>query len=176
MKNLLLHACCAPCMTVPIERLQPEYDITGFFYNPNIHPEEEYKKRLDEITNWTQQTGIPLIVHEYDVDHWHELVKGLEKEPERGKRCTVCFRMRLQQTAILAKQKGFDCFTTTLSISPHKNANIINKIGKELGDQIGVQFLEANFKKKNGFKRSIELSKKYNFYRQDYCGCIYSRR
>ena len=175
MKKLLLHACCAPCMTVPIERLQSEYDITGFFYNPNIHPEEEYKKRLNEITNWTQQKNIPLIVHEYDVDRWHELVKGLEKEPERGKRCTVCFRMRLQQTAILAKQKGFDWFTTTLSISPHKNANIINQIGKKLRDQIGVQFLEANFKKKNGFKRSIELSKKYNFYRQNYCGCIYSR-
>ena len=136
-------------MTVPIERLKSEYDITGFFYNPNIHPEEEYKKRLNEITNWTQLKNIPLIVGEYDVERWHELVKGLEKEPERGKRCTVCFRMRLQQTAILAKQKGFDYFTTTLSISPHKNAEIINQIGKELGDQIGVQFLEANFKKKD---------------------------
>jgi len=163
-------------MTVPIERLQTEFEITGFFYNPNIHPKKEYEKRLNEITTWTQQQAIPLIVHKYDVDFWFDLVKGFEKEPEGGKRCDICFKMRLEQTAIFAKQNGFDFFTTTLSISPHKNSTLINKIGKELGKKFDVQFLESNFKKKDGFKRSIELSKKYNFYRQNYCGCVYSMR
>ncbi|MBC8180796.1 epoxyqueuosine reductase QueH [candidate division KSB1 bacterium] len=176
MNKLLLHTCCAPCITVPLERLQSEFEITGFFYNPNIHPEQEYKKRLHEIKRWTQQTGIPLIVQNYETSRWFELVKGLEDEPEGGKRCDVCFRMRLEQTAALAKQKGFDCFTTTLSISPHKNATAINLVGNEVGKKFGVQFFEANFKKKDGFKQSVELSKNYGFYRQDYCGCIYSRR
>lgn len=176
MKKLLLHTCCAPCVTVPLERQQSEFEITAFFYNPNIHPEEEYSKRLNEITAWTQKTGIPIIVQKDDTERWFELIKGLENEPERGKRCTLCYRMRLEKTAIVAKEKGFDCFTTTLSISPHKNAAVINLIGNEVAAQFAVQFIEANFKKKNGFKQSVELSKKYNFYRQDYCGCIYSQR
>jgi len=176
MKKLLLHTCCAPCITIPLERLKAEFEIAGFFYNPNIHPEQEYEKRLNEITKWTQQTGIPLIVHKYETNRWFELVKGLEVEPEGGKRCEVCFRIRLEQTAELAKQKGFDYFTTTLSISPHKNATVINLIGNEIGTKVGIRFFEANFKKKDGFKQSVELSKIHDFYRQDYCGCIYSRR
>jgi predicted adenine nucleotide alpha hydrolase (AANH) superfamily ATPase len=176
MKKLLLHTCCAPCITVPLERLQSEFEVTGFFYNPNIHPEQEYEKRLDEITTWTQQAGIPLIVYNYDISHWFELVKGLEDEPEGGKRCIVCFRLRLEQTAEFAQKKRFDYFTTTLSISPHKNTAIINLLGNEIGERFGVRFFEANFKKKDGFKQSVALSKNYGFYRQDYCGCIFSRR
>lgn len=176
MKKLLLHTCCAPCITVPIERLKSDFEITGFFYNPNIHPKKEYTKRLDEITKWTQQIGIPLIVSKYESGRWLDLVKGLEDEPEGGKRCEVCFRTRLEQTAEYAQKKGFDYFTTTLSISPHKNATMINLIGKEIGEKFGVQFFKANFKKKDGFKQSIDLSKKYEFYRQHYCGCIYSLR
>ncbi len=176
MKKLLLHTCCAPCITVPLERLQSEFDITGFFYNPNIHPEKEYEKRLTEIKNWIQQAGIPLIVFDYESSRWFELVKGLENELEGGKRCEVCFRMRLEKTAALANKKGFDCFTTTLSISPHKNAQLINQTGKMIAKQFDVEFFEANFKKKDGFKQSVELSKNYDFYRQDYCGCVYSRR
>ena len=176
MKKLLLHTCCAPCITVPLERLQSEFEITGFFYNPNIHPEQEYERRLNEIKKWIQQIGIPLIVQSYDSSRWFELIKGCEDESEGGKRCEVCFKLRLEKTASFAKENGFDYFTSTLSISPHKNAQLINEIGKNLGKQFGVEFLEANFKKKDGFKQSVELSKKFVFYRQDYCGCIYSRR
>ncbi|MCD4664850.1 MAG: epoxyqueuosine reductase QueH [Bacteroidales bacterium] len=176
MTKLLLHTCCAPCVTVPIERLKSEYNITSFFYNPNIHPEAEYRQRLLELKKLLNTLKTKSIIHNYDSDRWFEFVKGLENEPEGGKRCAVCFRMRLEQTALFAKQEGFDVFTTVLSISPHKNATLLNQIGNELAKQHQVQFLEANFKKQNGFKRSIELSKKYNLYRQNYCGCIYSRR
>lgn len=176
MKRLLLHTCCAPCVTVPIEKLQSEYNITSFFYNPNIHPEAEYRQRLLELEKLLNTLKTKSIIHNYDSDRWFEFVKGLENEPEGGKRCAVCFRMRLEQTALFAKQEGFNVFTTVLSISPHKNAPLINQIGNELVKQHQVQFLETNFKKQDGFKRSIELSKKYNLYRQNYCGCVYSRR
>lgn len=176
-KKLLLHTCCAPCGTVPIERLCPEYEVTCFFYNPNIHPEEEYLQRLDEFQNLAKKLNIKIIVpEEYNSDQWLDLVKGLENEPEGGKRCAICFRMRLQATAKVTKQTGFDLFTTTLTISPHKNATLINQIGLELIEQHQIKFLVANFKKKDGYKRSIELSKIYNMYRQNYCGCIYSRK
>ena len=174
--KLLLHTCCAPCVTVPIERLESGWEITSFFYNPNIHPEQEYQQRRDELKGYARQSGVEVVESQYDVDRWFELVKGLENEPERGKRCEVCFRMRLEQTARFAQENGFDCFTTTLTISPHKNAKQINKIGAELADLYGVKFLAADFKKKDGYKRSVELSKQYNFYRQNYCGCVFSRR
>jgi predicted adenine nucleotide alpha hydrolase (AANH) superfamily ATPase len=173
--KLLLHTCCAPCVTVPMERLQPGYEVSCFFYNPNIHLKYEYLKRLNEVIRLTKDLGLKIIIPEYDVDPWFEIVNGLEDEPEGGKRCAVCFEMRLRETVRYAKEHKFDSFTTTLTISPHKNAALINKIGAEIGEQNQVPFLEANFKKKDGYLRSIELSKKYDLYRQKYCGCIFSR-
>lgn len=173
--KLLLHSCCAPCVTVPIERLQPDFEVSCFFYNPNIQPKNEYLKRLNEIIRLTKQLTLNVIIPEYDVDRWFELVKGLEHEPERGKRCTICFEMRLRKTASYARQNNFDLFTTTLTISPHKNATLINEIGADMGEQYQIPFLAANFKKKDGYRRSIELSKQYHLYCQNYCGCIFSR-
>jgi len=175
-QKLLLHTCCAPCVTVPIERLESEYEITCFFYNPNIHPTAEYLQRLNELTNLAKEFNIEIMVQEYDSDRWFELVKGLEDEAEGGKRCSVCFKMRLEQAAKFAKENGFDYFTTTLTISPHKNAKLINRIGSELNEQQRIQFLKADFKKRDGYKRSVELSKIYNLYRQNYCGCVFSRK
>jgi len=173
--RLLLHTCCAPCVTVPVERLQHDYELSCFFYNPNIHLKDEYLKRLNEVIRLTKELGLKIIIPDYDVAPWFELVKGLEDEPEGGKRCSVCFEMRLQETGRYAKEHNFDVFTTTLTISPHKNAVLINKIGTEIGEQYQIAFLEANFKKQDGYRRSIELSKKHNLYRQNYCGCIFSR-
>jgi predicted adenine nucleotide alpha hydrolase (AANH) superfamily ATPase len=174
-QKLLLHTCCAPCVTVPVERLKSDYEISCFFYNPNIHPKEEYLKRLEEIQNLAKQLNVEIIIHQYDSDRWFELANGLEDEPEGGERCAVCFRMRLQEAAKYAKKQGFDVFTATLTISPNKNAILINQIGEELGKQYQIKFLAANFKKKDGYKLSIKLSHKYDLYRQNYCGCIFSR-
>jgi predicted adenine nucleotide alpha hydrolase (AANH) superfamily ATPase len=174
-KKLLIHVCCAPDATVVIERLSPEYDLTIFFYNPNIHPEKEYHLRSREMENLLHLLHIPFIPAEYDSSTWFELVNGLEHLPEGGERCTRCFKMRLEKTAKIAAESKFDLFTTVLSVSPHKDANLINEIGKEVGQKWGVPFMEANFKKKDGFKRSLELSKHYGLYRQDYCGCIFSQ-
>lgn len=174
-KKLLLHTCCAPCVVVPFERLQSDYEITCFFYNPNIHPEREYLQRLRELEKLSGVLGIGIIVQQYDSDRWFRLVKGLEQEPEGGKRCEVCFKMRLESTAKITKKQGFDIFTTTLTISPHKNATSVNQIGSDLAKQYQIEFLEANFKKKNGYRKSIELSRLYNVYRQNYCGCIFSQ-
>ena len=175
-QKLLLHACCAPCVTVPMERLQADFEVSCFFYNPNIHPAEEHSKRLAEIQNLAKKLDLQIIIHRYDSERWFELVKGLEDEPERGARCKICFHMRLEQTAQYARQHGFDIFTTTLTLSPHKNAALINQLGAELGKRYQIEFLAADFKKKDGFKRSIELSDRHNLYRQTYCGCIFSRR
>jgi len=175
-KKLLLHSCCGPCTTVPVERLRDEYDIVSFAYNPNIHPEAEHRLRLAELKRLTDALEIQLIVAEYDPERWFSLIKGLENQPEGGDRCFVCFQMRLERAATFAKENGFDFFTTTLTISPHKNAELINKIGVEIARQHEVNFLECNFKKKDGYRRSIEISKGYHLYRQNYCGCIYSRR
>ena len=175
-KKILLHICCGPCSTSVIERLSDEYDITGFFYNPNIHPKKEYARRLESLKIVAEKTGLRLFIGEYNTAKWFELVKGLESEPEGGKRCEVCFAMRLKETIKFAKQNGFDLITTTLSISPRKNADMINSIGTKLANEAGIQFLEANFKKKNGFLRSVMLSKEYGLYRQNYCGCVFSMR
>lgn len=175
-EKLLFHICCAPDATVVAERLHPDYDITGFFYNPNIHPESEYKLRVKEMEDLAKKINLKLIVGPYDSDNWFEQVEGLEHEPEGGARCVVCFKMRLEQTARVAKEQGFDIFTTVLTVSPHKNADLINDIGEEIAEKYGVAFMAANFKKKDGFKRSLVLSKQYNLYRQNYCGCIYSKR
>ncbi len=175
-KKLLLHSCCGPCTTVPIERLQSEYEIVCFGYNPNIHPATEHQSRVRELKNLSKQMDFKLVLPKYDPDAWFDRVRGLENEPEGGKRCEICFRMRMEKTAQFAHENGFDLFTTTLTISPHKNALLINKIGSEIAERMNVSFLESNFKKKDGYKRSIEMSKIYNLYRQNYCGCIYSCR
>jgi epoxyqueuosine reductase len=176
MPKLLLHSCCAPCSTSVIERLKEEsYEITCYYYNPNIHPLEEYQKRWQEMKNWCQKVGIFLIEANYEKDKWFDLTKGLEKEPERGKRCTVCYEMRMEHAANYAQKNGFDIFTTVLSVSPHKDAWQINQIGKQLEQKYKIPYLTADFKKQNGFLRSLELSKKYKLFRQTYCGCEYSK-
>jgi predicted adenine nucleotide alpha hydrolase (AANH) superfamily ATPase len=172
--RLLLHACCAPCSSSVVERLQQEFELTLFYYNPNIYPQSEYQIRCDEIIHWCERIELPLVVSEYDPQVWHQYVKGYEQEPERGERCTLCYRLRLAQTAHRAKQDGYDLFTTVLSISPHKDADRINKLGDELANEVGVDFYQANFKKQGGFQRSLEISKEQGFYRQNYCGCQYS--
>lgn len=176
LKKLLLHICCAPDAAVVVERLRTEYDITGFFYNPNIHPQQEYQLRVKEMERVAFKMSFPLQVGTYDADHWFALTKGLEELPEGGERCKLCFQLRLETTARFAANSKFDLFTTVLTVSPHKKAALINKLGKSIAEQYRVLFLEANFKKRDGFKRSLELSKLFNLYRQDYCGCVYSKQ
>lgn len=180
--RLLLHSCCGPCSTAVIERLLPDYDITVFFYNPNITDPNEYEKRLTSQLmvidyfnkNLSPENKIDFIEGRYDPDEYFKLVSGYEEEKEGGRRCSLCFDMRLEETAIIAKKKGFDTFTTTLTVSPHKSYDIISQIGKSLSEKYKVDYLDGNFKKKDGFKRSIELSKEMNLYRQNYCGCQFS--
>lgn len=176
--RMLLHVCCAPCSSSVVERLQQQFALTLFYYNPNIHPVSEYRIRCEELQRWCCQCDIPLIVDEYLPQQWHTAVAGYEHEPERGERCTLCYRLRLERTAQRARADGFDIFTTVLSISPHKDAERINRLGQELAaemaDEAVPEFYVANFKKQGGFQRSLELSKQYDFYRQNYCGCCYS--
>ncbi|HUU50433.1 MAG TPA: epoxyqueuosine reductase QueH [Nitrospinota bacterium] len=174
--KLLLHICCAPDSTHVAHVLDEEYEITGYFYNPNIYPEEEYELRWGDLQKIAEEFNFNLLNPPYDPDIWFSLTKGLENEPEGGKRCERCFLMRLEKTAKIAKEKGYDIFTTTLTISPHKNANLINSLGRSLSEKYKADFLAADFKKQDGFKKSIELSKRYNLYRQNYCGCLYSKR
>lgn len=177
--RLLLHSCCAPCSSAVLEQLTRVFDITVFFYNPNIAPEEEFIHRVEEQRRFIDELPhggvIELIRGKYDDETFYALAKGLEEAPEGGERCTRCFRLRLGKTAQLAAEQGFDYFTTTLSISPLKDAQRLNAIGSELAAQFGVPYLFSDFKKKNGYRRSCELSAEYGLYRQDYCGCIYSR-
>lgn len=175
--SLLLHACCAPCSSYVLEYLHSHFNITLFFYNPNIYPKDEYQKRLDELKRLVleMELDIKIIEADYEPNEFFEISKGLEKLPERGERCKRCYRLRLEKAAAQASKGGYDYFCTTLSISPHKNAEWINEIGNELSDAYGVQFLPSDFKKKNGYIRSIELSRKYNLYRQNFCGCVFSK-
>lgn len=177
--SLLLHSCCAPCSSYVIEYLSNYFDITVFFYNPNIHPEYEYRKRVVEqgefIRKFPSASTVSFVEAIYDIESFFNLSRGLENEPERGKRCTLCFGLRLEQTARYAARNGFDYYTTTLSISPHKDSQLLNSIGEGFGEKYGVSFLSSDFKKKNGYKRSCELSLEYGLYRQDYCGCVYSK-
>lgn len=176
--SLLLHACCAPCSSYCIEYLNGHFEITLFFYNPNIFPAEEYTHRVNELKRLVREMGlnIPVLEAENDTESFYALARGRENVREGGARCFDCYRLRLEKTAQLAKEKGFDYFTTTLSISPLKNAQKLREIGLALEGEYGVKNLPSDFKKKEGYKRSIELSKKYNLYRQDYCGCEYSVR
>ena len=178
--KLLLHSCCAPCSSYVIEYLTKYFDITIFYYNPNISPYEEYLKRkkeqirlIDEINNYNK---LDIAYCDYDNDIYEDRIKGLENEPERGNRCTVCFKLRLGKTAQEAKKNGYDYFGTTLTLSPYKNAQLINEIGLNLEKEFNVKYLVSDFKKKDGYKKSIELSKKYDLYRQNYCGCKYFKR
>lgn len=174
--KLLLHSCCAPCSTSVLELLKDNFDISIYYYNPNIHPKEEYDIRLDELREYVKRYNISLVESVYDSKVFFEMAKGLEAEPERGKRCYECYKLRMEETAIKAKELSFDYFTTVLSISPHKNADWINEIGENLESLYKVKYLYADFKKDNGFKKSVELSNENNLYRQDYCGCIFSKK
>ena len=208
--KLLLHVCCACCATEVYNRLKDDYEVTLFWYNPNIYPLEEYQKRLDSfklsddlkcdsLICHSREDGNLLLVDprvtrlgqtkprsglkpeddriwEIENQKWQTVISGLKDELEGGKRCEKCYRFRLEQTDKVAKENGFDIFTTTLTISPHKNAGIINQIGKEIATKNNIDYLESDFKKQDGFKKSIELSHKHNLYRQNYCGCKYSIR
>lgn len=170
-KTLLLHSCCAPCSSSVLERLKDYFDITVFYYNPNIAPFDEYNRRLEEQITLLKKLNICYIIGEYEKQDFFSAIKGYENFPEGSERCKNCYEFRLKRTAILAKQKNFDFFTTTLSVSPHKNAEWINEIGLNFEKEFGVKFLVADFKKKNGYLRSLQLSKEYGLYRQEYCGC-----
>ena len=178
-EKLLLHACCAPCSSYVLEYLEGRYDITVFYYNPNITEVTEYEKRVNEITRFINEAPFAKEVKfdegKYEPELFFYFSKCLAHEPERGKRCYKCYELRLDETARYAKENGFDLFTTTLSISPHKNAEWLNEIGVRLSEKYEMDYLYSNFKKNNGYSRSIELSKEYNLYRQNYCGCIYSK-
>lgn len=180
-KKLLLHSCCAPCSTAVIDRLKNDYEIIIFYYNPNIYPEEEYLKRKAEevkyieILHKTQpEISISIIDSDYDKESFYTAVKGLENEREGGARCPVCFNLRLEKTAEKAKELGCELFGTTLTVSPHKNSEIITNIGLNLEKKHGIKYLSENFKKKDGYKKSIELSKENGLYRQNYCGCEFA--
>lgn len=179
-KKILLHSCCAPCSSHVITYLSKYFDITILYYNPNIFPYEEYIKRKNEqiklINEIKTENLVNIIDCDYDNEIYNKMIKGLEDEPERGNRCTVCYKMRIEKTAELAKKNNYDYFCTTLSVSPYKNATLINKLGEEMEEKYRVKWLYSDFKKKDGYKKSIELSKQYNLYRQDYCGCIYSKK
>lgn len=172
--KLLLHICCAPCSTYVVELLKKEYDVSGHFYNPNIHPLEEYKKRESEMRKYADMIGLELFCSEYDYERWFQMTRGLENLPEGGKRCSICYKIRLENTARYAKQHGYEFIATTLSISPHKNADEINRVGMEVSKQENIKWLVGDFKKKGGFEKSIQMSKSANLYRQSYCGCIFS--
>ncbi len=179
-KKILLHSCCAPCSSHVITFLTNYFDITILYYNPNISPKDEYLKRKEEqirlISSIEHTNKIDIIDCDYDNEIYEKSIKGYEKCPERGERCTICFNLRLEMTAKIAKKNNFDYFCSTLTVSPYKNAKLINEIGKDLEKKYDVKWLYSDFKKADGYKKSIELSKKYNLYRQDYCGCKYSKR
>lgn len=178
--SLFLHSCCAPCSSYVLEYLSQYFQITVFYYNPNIYPDEEYDKRVQEqeqfIARLLAKNPISFVEGNFDKERFYEMAKGLEKVPEGGERCFRCYELRLREAAIKAREGGFDYFTTTLSISPMKNAQKLNEIGLKLQEEYGVTYLCSDFKKKNGYKRSVELSAEYGMYRQDYCGCVYSKQ
>lgn len=178
--TLLLHSCCAPCSSYCLELLSQYFKVTVFYYNPNIYPEEEYYMRVKEqqrfIKEFPAKNPISFIEGDYDTKRFYDMARGLEKVKEGGERCLKCYEMRLRESAEIAKEKSFDYFTTTLSISPMKKSAVLNQIGEKIQNEVGVSYLFSDFKKKNGYKRSTELSNEYNMYRQYYCGCVFSKR
>ncbi|UCC38625.1 MAG: epoxyqueuosine reductase QueH [Candidatus Aminicenantes bacterium] len=175
-QKILVHICCAPDALYVMDLLRGEYDASGYFYNPNIHPQEEYELRLEETRKVAQTLNFRLIEDAYDNEEWFKMTKKFKDEPEKGKRCDVCYAIRLKKTAQKASKLGFDVFTTVMSLSPWKKADVLNQMGKMFGHKYKINFLEADFKKKDGFRKSVELSKHHDLYRQDYCGCIYSKK
>ena len=175
--KLLLHSCCAPCSSACLERLKDHFQITVLYYNPNIDDLEEYEKRKAEQIRFLQETGYAEILDcDHDSEAFETMSKGLENEPERGKRCYLCYQLRLKKTAEVAKANGFAYFGTTLTLSPYKNAEWLNEIGEQEGGRVGVNYLFSDFKKKGGYHRSIALSQEYGLYRQDFCGCKFSKK
>lgn len=178
LPTILLHSCCGPCSSYVLECLTKYFKVTIVYYNPNIYPSFEYEKRLGEqrkiIELLPVKNRVDILEVDYDHNEYLSKVVGMEEEKEGGNRCHICYRLRLEKTAILAKENNFDYFGTTLSVSPYKNAKVLNEIGKELEEKYNIKYLCSDFKKKEGYKRSIELSKEYDLYRQDYCGCEFS--
>ena len=174
-KSILLHSCCGPCSSACIDRLKEYFDITVVYYNPNIEPIDEYIHRKNEQVRLLKEWNIKYLDCDYDNDLWVDTTKYLTKELEGGKRCSVCFGIRLKYTANMAKRLGFDYFGTTLTVSPHKDSQLINRIGGSIGSNLGIKYLYSDFKKRDGYKKSCEFAKQYNLYRQDYCGCLYSK-
>lgn len=177
MKTIMLHACCAVCAGYPIKLLRErKTEPVVYFFNPNIHPEEEYKRRLQELVRYCEKNNVKLIIGENNTQEWFSYVKGLENEPERGKRCKKCFEYRLRETAKKAQEEGIDTFTTTLFISPHKNRTDIINAGIKAAEEYSLNFDETDFRKQNGFLKTMEIAKAENFYRQKYCGCCYAMK
>ena len=185
--KLLLHSCCGPCSTAVIERLIPDYDITIFFYNPNIDDREEYEKRKEtqiqflnaynkNIESDSEKLQVKFLEGDYIPEDFYRASEGLENEPENGARCTCCFQLRLSETAKVAGERGFEVFGTTLTVSPHKNYPLISLLGNRIGEETGLTFLDLDFKKKAGYQRSVALSKEYELYRQHFCGCSFARK
>lgn len=174
--KILAHLCCAPDALYVVGLLQADYEVVGYFYNPNIHPESEYLLRLEETRKVAQHLGFQLLKGPYEADYWFKLTEKFKSEPERGRRCHICYAWRLDKTAEKARQLNIPLFTTIMSISPWKSAAVLNKIGRMAGEKYKVEYLEADFKKKDGFKKSVLLSRQLGLYRQDYCGCLYSLR
>ena len=177
--SLLLHSCCAPCSSYVLEYLAPYFNICDFYYNPNISPKKEYEDRKEELVRLIREMGlsaeVTFLEGTYRPEDFFAMAKGLEDLPEGGERCFKCYEMRLRESAKIAKEHGADYFATTLTISPLKNAQKLNEIGERLAEEYGVKYLPSDFKKKNGYKRSVELSAQYELYRQNYCGCIFSK-
>ncbi len=177
--RLLLHCCCAPCSSATLERLEKDYEVDIYYYNPNIEPYEEFEKRAGEECRFIRESRregrVGVIVAPYDHEAFQEIARGREDLPERGERCYLCYELRMRRTAEYAREHGYECFTTSLSISPYKSSRWINEIGQKLEKELGVPFVWSDFKKQNGYHRSIELSAEYHLYRQDWCGCVYSK-
>jgi predicted adenine nucleotide alpha hydrolase (AANH) superfamily ATPase len=175
-RKMLVHLCCAPDALYVLSLLKEEYEVCGYFYNPNIHPRQEYDLRLDETRKVARVLDIRLYEGLYDDERWLRITQKFKEEPEKGRRCDVCYAMRLEKTAQKASELGFDIFTTVMSLSPWKKAESLNRMGRMFASRYGIRFLEADFKKKDGFRKSIELSKDHGLYRQNYCGCVYSKK
>ena len=174
--KLLLHSCCGPCVINVIRQLSENYQVAVYYFNPNIHPRREYLRRRNEVARHLAKIGREFIEGPYDTSQWFGLTKGLANEPERGKRCDVCFEFRLTETIKYAKENDFPFWATSLSISPHKNYQSISQIGQRLAKEYGLEFVDHDWKKKDGYKQACQLAKEENFYRQNYCGCVYSKR
>lgn len=174
--KLLLHTCCAPCSGYLVTELAKDFEVTIYYDNSNISPSEEYERRKIEVEGFYKKSGLKFILARYDHENWLRMASGLEFEPERGKRCVLCYNHRLRNTAQYAKNHEYDCFSSTLSISPHKDSKVLSNLGRALEKELGIRFIDENWKKKERFKRAMEFSHQHDFYHQDYCGCEFSKR